>query len=332
MSIWLQFIICAGVILFAGANLSRYGDIIAEKSGLGRTWIGVVLMASVTSLPELITGLSSVTLVDVPDIAVGDVLGSCMFNLLIIAFLDLICGPTPISSQIQAGQVLTAAFSTLLLSLVALSLIAGERLMPLGWFGLYSPIILVLYLAAMRAIFRYEQRRISEYVEELAEEAQYNHITAAQAYRGYAFNSILIVGAAVYLPYLGAAIAELTGLGQSFIGSALVALSTSLPEVVVSIAALRIGAVDMAVGNLFGSNLFNLAILALDDLLYLKGPLLSVVAGSHLVAAVAAIAMTSMAMIGVTYRATKKFFFFAWDALGMAMVYLLAMILIYQLS
>ena len=74
MLIWLQFIACTALIVFCGSRLSQYGDVIAEKSGMGRTWIGVVLMASVTSLPELITGISSVALFHVPDIAAGDVL------------------------------------------------------------------------------------------------------------------------------------------------------------------------------------------------------------------------------------------------------------------
>ena len=82
MLLWIGFIICTAAIVFAGMRLSKYGDIIAEKTGLGRTWIGVVLMASVTSLPELVTGISSVTYAGVPDIAAGDVLGSCVFNML----------------------------------------------------------------------------------------------------------------------------------------------------------------------------------------------------------------------------------------------------------
>jgi len=82
MAVWLQFIACAGIILLSGTYLSKYGDIIAEKTGLGRTWIGVILMASVTSLPELVTGISSVALFDLPDIAVGNILGACMLNLL----------------------------------------------------------------------------------------------------------------------------------------------------------------------------------------------------------------------------------------------------------
>ncbi|MEK7789952.1 MAG: sodium:calcium antiporter, partial [Planctomycetota bacterium] len=85
MFLWFGFIVCTAVIVYSGTKLAKYGDIIAEKTGLGRMWIGVVLMASVTSLPELVTGISSVTYAGVPDIAVGDVLGSCVFNMLILA-------------------------------------------------------------------------------------------------------------------------------------------------------------------------------------------------------------------------------------------------------
>ena len=83
---WLPFILCAAVITYAGSRLTRYGDIIAEKTGLGRTWIGIVLLATVTSLPELFTGVSSVLFFDVPDIAAGNVVGACMLNMLTIAF------------------------------------------------------------------------------------------------------------------------------------------------------------------------------------------------------------------------------------------------------
>src|ERR671924_1870012 len=99
MWIWIQFGLCTAIILVAGTQLSKYGDIIAEKTGLSRTWVGVILMASVTSLPELITGISSVTVYDLPNIAAGDVIGSCMFNILIIALLDYKIDATPLSAQ-----------------------------------------------------------------------------------------------------------------------------------------------------------------------------------------------------------------------------------------
>jgi cation:H+ antiporter len=329
MDIWLQFIACTAVILFAGTKLSKYGDVIAEKTGMGRTWVGLVLMASVTSLPELITGVSSVTVYDLPNIAAGDVFGSCMFNILIIALLDYKIDAAPISAQAHQGQVLTAAFGILLLGLAALCLVAGSRVPAIGWIGIYSPLLLALYLVAMRMAFLYERRRIAEFIADVAEEAQYQDISRRRAFTIYAVNALIVIGAATYLPHIGDRIAEMTGLGRTFAGSIFIALTTSLPELVVSFVAVRMGAVDLAVGNLFGSNLFNLGILAMDDILYTKGPLLTQVSGNHLITVVAAITMTAIAVIGLTYRAGRKFFFLSADSFGIGVVYVIAIWLLY---
>ena len=88
MLIWLQLLLCLTVIGYAGYFLSRYGDIIAEKSGISASWVGLILLSTATSLPELVTGISAVTFADAPDIAVGDVLGSTVFNLAILVVLD----------------------------------------------------------------------------------------------------------------------------------------------------------------------------------------------------------------------------------------------------
>ncbi|GIV98701.1 sodium:calcium antiporter [Roseiflexus sp.] len=330
---WLLFIACAAVILVAGTQLSRYGDVIADMTGLGRTWIGVVLLASVTSLPELITGFSSVAIYRVPDIAMGDIAGSCMFNLLIIAMLDALHGPAPISGQVHEGQVLSASFGLILLGLVGLSIALGEMLPAIGWVSVSSALFLAIYLLAMRTIFTYEQRRIvAEFVAEMATETEARHPSPARVYGLFTLNAVLIVGAALYLPGLAETLAETTGLGQTFFGTIFVALSTSLPEVVVSIAALRIGAIDMAVGNIFGSNLFNIGILALDDLFYTPGPLLAAIEPSHIIAVLAAMIMTAIAIVGLTYRSDSKRLFIAWDALGIAVVYALANAALYLQS
>ena len=329
MIIWLQFIACTALILFSGSRLSVYGDIIAEKTGMGRTWIGVVLMASVTSLPELITGISSVRIFDLPNIAAGDVLGSCMFNMLIIAMLDFMGGSTPLSARAHQGQVLGAGFGILLLGLVGISLFASPSLPRIGWIGSSSLVFIGVYLLAIRTVFLYEKRRIGQFVREVAEEAKYERISKARAYTIYGLNAVVIIAAATYLPHLGERIAELTGLGRTFVGSIFIAVSTSLPEVVVTIGALRIGAIDIALGNLFGSNLFNIGILAVDDVLYTKGPLLSNVSPNHIVSALAAITMTAIAIIGLTYQTTTKRHFFAWDSIAIVLVYVAATFILY---
>jgi cation:H+ antiporter len=270
-----------------------------------------------------------VTIFDLPNIAAGDVLGSCMFNMLIIALLDFMGGSTPLSARAHQGQVLGAGFGILLLGLVGISLFASASVPRIGWISLSSLVFIGVYLIAIRTVFLYEKRRIREFVREVAEEARYENVSKARAYTMYGLNAAVIIAAATYLPHLGERIAELTGLGRTFVGSVFIALSTSLPEVVVSLGALRMGAVDIALGNLFGSNLFNIGILAVDDVLYTKGALLSHVSGGHLVSALAAITMTAIATIGLTFQTTKKLHIFAWDSICIVVVYILATLILY---
>lgn len=329
MLLWIAFFVCTAAIVYSGIRLSRYGDVIAEKTGLGRTWVGVVLMASVTSLPELITGISSVTYVDAPDIAAGDVLGSCVFNMLILAMLDAVYRPMPISAKAHHGNILSAGFGILLLSIVAISLFVGNRIFSLGWIGAYSLTFISIYFVAMRLIYFYEKKQIAEFIKEMAIELRYREIRTKTAVLNFTINAVIVAVAAIFLPKIGVGIAEATGLGQTFVGNIFIAVSTSLPEVVVSIAAVKADAVDLAIGNLFGSNIFNVFILAIDDLFFTKGPILSMVNLNHIISALSAIAMATIAVIGLAYRAEKKPLFLAWDSIGIILLYMLNLLFLY---
>lgn len=332
MLLWAGFIICTAAIVYSGIKLSKYGDIIAEKTGLGRAWIGLVLMASVTSLPELVTGISSVTFAGLPDIAVGDVLGSCVFNMLIIALLDAVYRIMPISAKAHQGNVLSAAFGILLLSIVALSIFLGKHISPLGWIGYYSIFFIIIYLIAMRLVFFYEKRQIAALIKEKAIELRYEGISTKTAVVQYCLNAVIVIVAATFLPKIGEGIAETTGLGQTFVGNIFIAVSTSLPEVVVSFTAVKMDAVDLAIGNLFGSNIFNIFILALDDIFFIKGPILSFANQNHIISAMSAVAMTAIAVIGLTYRSMKKPLFIAWDSIGITIIYIVNLMLLYMLK
>jgi cation:H+ antiporter len=334
--LWLAFVVCTSAIFYSGVKLSRYADIIAEKTGLGRLWIGVILLAFITSLPEFVTGLSSVIIFKTPDIAVGDIFGSCVFNMLILALLDIFERSSPVSSRVHQRHTLSAGFGILLLSAVVVNIfVSGYKIKAfdaLGWIGFYTPLIIILYFVAMRLIFSYEKRSIAAFVKEKAEELRYKEVSTKTVYIGFSFNALIIVGAALALPEIGKSIAEITGLGQTFVGNVFIAIATSLPEVVVSITALKIGAGDMAIGNLFGSNIFNILILAVDDLFFVEGPLFSFISPIHIVCAVSAIVMMTIALIGLTYRAGKKPLFLAWDARGIVIVYIVNLVILYMLS
>lgn len=321
---WINLALCITVIGFAGARLSRYGDVIAEKTGMGRSWVGLVLLATVTSLPELATGLSAVTLARVPDIAVGDVLGSCVFNLAILVAVDFLHPKESIYRSAGRGHILSAGFGIVLIGLAGASLLLSRQgAMPaLGHVGLYTPAIIALYLVAMRTLYRYERREVAEFVEEVAE--RYPHVSLRRAAAGYALAAAFVVAAGIWLPFVGADIAREMGWHDSFVGTLLVAAATSAPEIAVTLAAVRLGALDMAVANLLGSNLFDILILAIDDLAYLDGPLLAAVSPVHAVSALTAVVMTGAAVIGLFYRPAGQLWrSVSWISLSLLALYLL---------
>jgi cation:H+ antiporter len=322
----LQFIGCAAVILATGVRLSRLGHVIALRTGLGTTWVGLLLLATVTSLPELVTGASAIVLHDLPDIAAGDVVGSCLFNLLILALLD-VRDPEPISSRIHQGHVLSAGFGLVQFGLLGLALLSGPAIPAIGWVGLVSPVFIVIYVIGMRSITAYERIRVADAVEALAEREQ-TAMSLRAAGTQYAVMASLLVLAASLLPGLAERISRLSALGETFVGTAFVAAATSLPEVVVSVAAAHIGALDMAAANLFGSNLFNIAILGIDDLLFLEGPLLTHVSAEHLITLMGAVLMTAIAIVGLTIRTRRKRLRISRDALAMVAVYAGTMMLL----
>jgi cation:H+ antiporter len=329
MNLWLEFVLCTGVIFLSGSRLSRIADVIAEKTGLGRTWIGVVLLASITSLPELITGVSSVAVYHLPNIAAGDIFGSCMFNLFLLGALDVSRRQAPLSSLANQGQVITAAFGILLLGGTTINLLTISRIPAIGWVGIGSFLVLLVYLLAMRVVFRYEKRRLAEYLTEVREERRYDTLSSARTYGSLLVHAALIIIAAAYLPHVADGIAKATGLTGTFVGTIFVAIATSLPEIVVSGMAVRMGAVDLAVGNILGSNLSNMAILALDDFFYRSGPLLRDVAASQAITAVGAMVMTAIVMIALVYRSKKRILFFSWESLGIYAVYALTSLLLF---
>jgi cation:H+ antiporter len=326
--IWVSFSAAALVIVVAGVRLARYGDVLGEKTGLGRSWIGVVLLAATTSLPELFTGFGATALAPLPDIAVGDVLGSCMFNLLILSFMDAL-HPEPLSARTHQGHALSIGFGLVLLGVAGLGLLAGRGVPAIGWVGLYSPVLIALYFVGMRLIFAHERARRAREGRDVAEELQYAEVSLRRASVQYGLAAAAVVAAALWLPRLGAELARQTGLGEAFVGSLFIAITTSLPEIVVSLAAVRIGAIDLGIGNILGSNLFNLLILALDDVFYTQGPLLAAVDQTHGISVVSVVTMNAVFLVGLTYRVMTKRFAIAWDTGAIAALYAAGVILAY---
>jgi len=199
-------------------------------------------------------------------------LGSCVFNLLLIVLLDFLHRGASVYTRISLGHILSGSFGVVLLGFVAFNLVLYQHGINLSlWhIGIYAPIIMLFYIFAIRTVFRYEKAQRLETVEEIAE--HYPTISLIKALTLFTLAAVVVVLAGTRLPVTAEHFAEVMGWGRSFVGTVFVALATTLPEVAVTLSALRIGALDMAISNLFGSNLFNMVIIAIDDMAYLKAP------------------------------------------------------------
>lgn len=318
---WIKLALCSVLIGMAGPALVRNGDRIAELTGLSRSWIGLILLATATSLPELFTGVSAVTIANAPNIAVGDALGSCVFNLLMLVLLDELSRKNPVYRQIDQGHILTAGFGVIMIGTVgAVILLSGSELDIRFWHvSIYTPFLVFLYLIAMRAAFDYQKRATLTPQTNGASPG----ISLRQAIGRYLMAASVVVAAGIWLPFVGLEIAEKMGWQTTFVGTLLIAASTSVPEFVVSISALRMGAVDLAIGNLLGSNLFDVLVIAIDDLAYGKGPILSLVSTAHAITAFTAVIMSGIFIVALLFKPDSRIRgTISWISLSLLMAYL----------
>lgn len=326
---WAQFALCAGLIARAGFELSRSADVLARAHGLSRGWVGLALLATVTSLPELATGIAAVTLADAPNIAVGNALGACVINLGFLVVVDAMHRGEPVYRRTSPTHVLSAAFGVVMLGFVAMNLLfeagraaaSGPQLLHLG---LYSPVLFAFYLLALRAMFAHERAGLRDGPRDGLREQGDTDLTLQQARRRLVLAALVVVAAGSWLPFLAGELAQQMGWSRSFVGTLFVALVTTLPEMAVTLSALRLGALDMAVGNLLGSNLFNAMIIAIDDLFYMRGPLLADVSVVHASTALSAVVMSGLATIGLVMRPGGRVLrTMSWVSVGLLCLYLL---------
>lgn len=314
------FICCTGVIVFSGTKLAHYGDKIAELTGWGKAWVGLILMASVTSLPELMAGISSITFIDAPDLAAGDVFGSCVFNLLILSFIDAQI-KMPLTSIVKTSHLFASLIGIIMIALSGYALLMSGTIPDLFWISPFSLLLIVVYLFAMRGIFLFDQSQ--ESADSLSETLRENNkAELKKVFIAYTINALLVIAAAIFLPFFGEQIAAASGIGNSFFGTVFLAASTSLPELVVSFAAIRIGAFDLSVGNLLGSNIFNIFILAIDDIFYTQGSLFASIKKDHLDSVIIVIIMTAIVGLGLMVKPTRKFWRLSFDTLIILFLYL----------
>ncbi len=333
---WGIFLASAAVIVYAGTKLSRYGDQIANLTGLGGLWIGVVLMAGATSLPEIFTDVSA-ALMDEPNLAAGDLFGSNMANMLILGIIDLMHRQKRVWQQAAFEHALSAGLAIFLTGLAAFFVLFGLDVKH-GVIGLGSTLLLCFYVLGMRMVFTQESTKWRQLEREKLAEGDTEDTSKQQNTRRELRHAFFRFGAAalallVSAPFLAGsarAISEQSGVSTTFVGTALLGITTSLPELVTAIAAVRLGAFDLAVGNLFGSNAFNMAAFFFVDVAFSGGPLFNVLSDASAMTALWSILLMSTGLMGIIYRVEQRYLLIEPDSLAIILGYCLGLWLLFQ--
>lgn len=326
--VWIKFLISAAVISLAAMQLAKYGDIIGIRTKLGGMFVGTLLMATATSLPEVLTTINAV-LSGVPDLAAGNLFGSNMFNMLLLAVLDLVHHRRRITRKDATKHALSGSLALTMIALAIFFIIAQlDVKLKIGSFavGVDGLFMILFYFIAMSLLRKQSSQMMSA---QIAAEIPEDLPSLKRSIIWFSAAALVLIFVTPVMVDSSAEIARITGLGATFIGATLVAIVTSLPEMVTTIAAGRIGADDMAIGNLYGSNMFNMFSIGIADLFLLNGRFFGAIDSSFLLVGMLGLVMTAFALIGNLARIEKKFLFIEIDAFVLILVYFGGMVLLY---
>lgn len=254
----LYLLVAAGVVLFS-VKASDYVDLLDKKTSLSGAFIGGIMLSAVTSLPELFTSISSTVLIHQPGLCLGNILGSDLFNMAMLSFFLLIFARTFREGKLSDSHRMVTVFVFVCYLVMILNWLGILRIQFLS-ISLTSVIIVVLYILSIRYL--------SAEDGDDSDEEDTNPLTVPQIAVRFVLVSIGIVVLSIAITYITDAISLRLHLGQGMAGALFLGIATSLPEAASTVSLLRMKNVDIAFGNIVGSNIFNFIIMAVVDILY----------------------------------------------------------------
>ncbi|MDO6656883.1 sodium:calcium antiporter [Anaerobacillus sp. 1_MG-2023] len=322
----LLFILAAIATYFVATRLAMYGDAISEKTKTSSAFMGIIIGAAI-SLPELTSSVTAIV-IDSPDLAIGNLLGSNLFNLLALAVLDMVYRREQIMGQTDVGSKLYIYLVIVMTLIVVggLSLTLPASIYHIG----YSSIILVLvYFAGVKWINKLTEEKVKR---RSRKNEKYGEFSYQKVLTMFILSAVGIMIVGTVLTLTADRIAESTGLGASFVGSFLVGASTSLPDAVSVATALKLKNYSMGITSLLGSNAFNIMLLSFTDAIYLKTNLFRHASMSNIVTTVSSIVVVLVILYSITRKQKRSTLFYMVPSTLIVLIYFVATYFVYQMK
>ena len=329
-------LLSAVLVWMAGTRLARIVDAIAERTGIGRVFAGFLLLGSVTSLPELATVVTAAH-GGHANLALSSILGSISTNVLLLALADAALGRDALTSVIaHPATLLEGVLGILLLGVVAAAITVGD--VDILGLGVWSAALVPLFGFAVWLTLVYENRPTwmvadGTTIPGLAPaEPQERALAFRDLVARAAVAGLVILAAGYLLAETGDAIAFNTGISESMVGFVLVGLATSLPEISSMIGAVRIHRYELAIGDIFGTNLFDLLLIPIADIAYRQGAILNAAGRFETVAVLLGIVLTTIYIVGLLDRRNRTILRMGYDSLAAIVVFAIGLVLLQSIS
>lgn len=336
------FAAAAAAVWFAGARLTHYADAISKATGIGQAVIGIILLAGVTSLPEIgVTATASIS--GNAELAVNNLFGSIALQVALLAVVDAFIGRRALTAVIPEPSVLLeGSLNVILISFAAAAMVVGD--VPVFGIGLWAWGCFILYVCAVAVLANAQGKRpwlaahegrvqqgLIEGTEDAGADDKPDRRVLHRLYLKTAGVAAVILVAGFVLARSGEAIAEQSGLGASFVGFVLIAFATSLPELSTAISAARRGLYTMAISDILGTNLINIAMIFMVDVLDRGEPVLGRLGDFSIFGALLAVVVTSLFQAGLAERRDRSILRMGYDSLLVCIVYAGGVALLYTL-
>lgn len=321
----LIFVATGAVIVIAGSRLARAADRIADQTGIGEALAGAVFLGAATSLPGIVVSALSANFGHA-DLAIGNAIGGIAAQTAFLAVADIFYRRANLEHAAASLPNLTQG--SLLIVMLAIPLV-GMTGTSYALYGVspYSLVLIGIYLFGLRISSKvkqdpmWEPEDTAETRQDEPDEEEQQRGNVGRVWLDFAVSAAVAGAAGVMLAEAAVEISRKTGISETVVGTFLTAVTTSLPELVTAIAAVRQGALTLAVGGIIGGNAFDVLFLAVADIAYRDGSLYAVMTGDHVLIIALTIAMTGILQLGLLTRETYGIGGIGFESAGILVLY-----------
>lgn len=304
--IWLLYVLCLIIVIFVSNRIGGIVDALDKKTKLSGAFLGAVLLAGVTSLPELVTSFTA-ALMNEPDMTLGNILGSNVFGLAIIGVLMILYCTRIKHRKVCRANIIFDIFVLAISVLVLITTIFNVQIViPYLNINILTPIIIALYAFAIFSTRKANDPEDDDENELGDTQNKFEHLSVKSLVLQFILLAVVLVGVSVAITFISEYLADTYGLGKGLAGALFLGIATSLPEIISSFALVRLGNFDAAYGNIIGSCMFNYAVLALSDIFYFKGTVFMTDMQSLILAACLVAGTIFMLVFGLIRRGKSK--------------------------